>query len=100
MASVEFKLGGILLLKGTSDEDCETLLKVRAGVKLGMIIQRDWLLSFSQLHKLMGGTNIIQRDDVPTVFVPPTLSYIFVSEMPVSKIEMERRAFHAWGELV
>jgi len=31
----------------------------------------------------MGGTNIIQRDDVPSVFVPPTLTYIFVSEMPV-----------------
>jgi len=29
------------------------------------------------------GTNIIQRDDVPTVFVPPTLTYIFMSEMPV-----------------
>jgi hypothetical protein len=29
------------------------------------------------------GTNIVEEDTLATIFVPPTLTYIYVGEMPV-----------------
>jgi ABC-type multidrug transport system fused ATPase/permease subunit len=57
--SCTFRLGGIVLLKGPTDEEAD------------------------MLFKLISGINTIDAENIEATYVPPTLSYAYVAEMPV-----------------